>query len=724
MRRLIVIYQLWLVVLIPSASVASGWAVESPAGPITIAPGCSYSKDYAVKARAWAEKHLVGPAKTFWKDKDWGPKAEAYCHEALDAEFSKSWRNGLSLADLAGDAQGFGKTGCDDALTYFFVHRAIYEKTRDWRKAERGLDLAEAVAGARTETPGALICMILQARRTETKERGELLASFDFDLADAIIRSLGDGSYDEESAQVAVRQVGALLENWRQFDDSFAEKFATALNTSSLPEWARLALIGNAEMQKAWNERGDFLAVNVTNQGWKGFAEHLLLAKEALEKSWTLHPECPEAASTMIAVSMGLNEGLATSRKWFDRSITAEFDYVDAYNRMFWAMRPRWGGSLGMMLRFGKACANTRRYDTWVPHFVWQACEWVSSEIESQDASFNDRAMRKAVIETAEGYLNSKAFTPSLHYMAVSRAAVAAWMAHDDALAARALEEVGAKLEKGALAELLTMGHHEDELRTKVKARTGAYGQAVAQIAEAAVFGDTQKHQKLLGEIELAKLSGEAKSFVDQELDHGSYLNKLSTGDWVPVVFRPGLTHCIIASGQWAADDSGALIGVGCYEPWAKLLFGVPVEGKVEVRGEVTVDAPKDCVVKNCYGGGALIGWAPTTGQRFQNAIHAVLLHYPLGENRALIAGSGVMDAPPIIEFNLSAKNSFHLIRADGQFQMTVNGKPVPNELSVRALGSGEQPGLIGLCVERLPFGATARFSNVEMRGIPAAEGH
>ena len=50
---------------------------------------------------------------------------------------------------------------------------------------------------------------------------------------------------------------------------------------------------------------------------------------------------------------------------------------------------------------------------------------------------------------------------------------------------------------------------------------------------------------------------------------------------------------------------------------------------------------------------------------------------------------------------------------------MTVNGK-----LSVRALGSGEQPGLIGLYVERLPFGATVRFSNVEMRGIPAAEGH
>ena len=151
--------------------------------------------------------------------------------------------------------------------------------------------------------------------------------------------------------------------------------------TQWVDPWARLFLSGGRRVDDAWDARGHEFADKVKPEGWKGFSESLALARNDLEASWRARPDRPEAAVSMIEVTMagGAAPG-ETPRLWFDRAVAARLDWMGAYNNMITSLRSRWGGQEGELLAFARECAATRRFDTEVPFQAMNAVEWLESD--------------------------------------------------------------------------------------------------------------------------------------------------------------------------------------------------------------------------------------------------------------------------------------------------------------------------------------------------------
>lgn len=171
-----------------------------------------------------------------------------------------------------------------------------------------------------------------------------------------------------------LQQLERLFSKYDAMHDFFWKELTqTVVDWSKVEPWLGLMVRGINEKKLAWEARGNKVASEVKEEGWKGFTEHLALSRKHLSDAHVLRPELPYAATEMIAVSMGDNQD--DPRMWFDRAVAAQFDYLPAYDALIGALMPRWRGSHEQMDAFGRECLATARFDTKVPtkYFeVWQ----------------------------------------------------------------------------------------------------------------------------------------------------------------------------------------------------------------------------------------------------------------------------------------------------------------------------------------------------------------
>jgi hypothetical protein len=142
----------------------------------------------------------------------------------------------------------------------------------------------------------------------------------------------------------------------------------------------------------------------VSQQGWQGFSQNLVFARNHLVKSWNENPHDPAAAAEMITVCMGESEETETMRTWFDRAVAAEFDYMDAYGKMMSGLRPRWLGSYDDMNAFGRECAATRRYDTRVPYERVVVTLDNAEDQDDQGAEYQNPELANEVLTVLDRY--------------------------------------------------------------------------------------------------------------------------------------------------------------------------------------------------------------------------------------------------------------------------------------------------------------------------------
>lgn len=228
------------------------------------------------------------------------------------------------------------------------------------------------------------------------------------------LASLNDAKtpQDAEALYLTIRygQAGRFLE-------VRCQEMIPVLQQATGPEWLRETLLGEAEIDIAWEGRGSQWGANVTEQGWKIFGEHMELARGHLCKAWQANPAVPWAADKMITVTMaGHGEKGSDERVWFDRAIAAVFDFEDVYEHLIWACRPRWGGSHEQMLAFGAACAATGRYDTRVPSRLFKIIKDVSSEMPDRNAVHRDPEVCRQIVKLQQAMLQNATSESEAHY--------------------------------------------------------------------------------------------------------------------------------------------------------------------------------------------------------------------------------------------------------------------------------------------------------------------
>jgi tetratricopeptide (TPR) repeat protein len=134
-------------------------------------------------------------------------------------------------------------------------------------------------------------------------------------------------------------------------------------------DWLAHMVRGNLAITEAWVGRGNAAASEVTEEGWNIFRERLSYAEQEFEAANRLNADLPEAPANLILTAFQHHER-QQAVEWFQRAIAREFDYPWAYTTMIHFLRPRWYGSEVDQADFGRACLETKRFDTMVPAYV------------------------------------------------------------------------------------------------------------------------------------------------------------------------------------------------------------------------------------------------------------------------------------------------------------------------------------------------------------------
>ncbi|MDB6118019.1 MAG: hypothetical protein JWO08_1800, partial [Verrucomicrobiaceae bacterium] len=348
-------------------------------------------KDFIKEEYNWFRDRLLLPQSKTWGSKMWAADARKFGEAALLATATEVTK-GRTITDMSAAADTLMAAGCDDPLICYLAYKAH----ENWRAGSTALERAAGLL-ADTGMKGAIAALIAGAELQIESTWSYASPKYAALMVAGLKRSLTDGSYAPGDLNTLMRHHLRCLADMKGEDKALILELKDIYAKSSLPEWARLTLEGEADVLAAWRDRGSSTADKVTVPGWKGFAEYLGLAHEALEKAWNLNPGSPHAAARMITVGMGESAPHAELFKWFDRATTAEFDCPMAYSALRSALMPRWGGSYEEMIGLGLASARTQRFNSDVPAVLWTVCEFVARETSNPKQLYAIKEVRDAL---------------------------------------------------------------------------------------------------------------------------------------------------------------------------------------------------------------------------------------------------------------------------------------------------------------------------------------
>ncbi|MCB1276674.1 hypothetical protein [Prosthecobacter sp.] len=683
--------------------------------PIPIRDGAFLEKDFLAEEQAWAHRMLLKPAQEKWQRQPWADEATALVEAAFE-QFAKDHADSNELAPLADRFRELLKKTNEDPLLLELGARALFAEKMDWREGRPLLEKALEQGGLN----GALEMVVIYSRWLVANREGIDTDDLENRWLNAIERTLSDGSYDEATHTVLVRHHVLVLNTINFTRPEPLEHYSRTVDASTLPDWVKFTLRGTAEKHLAWVKRSDSWASEVKDEQWKGFAEHLKSARDLLGKASRLRPDRPEAASTMIGVAMGEGMDPTELRAWFDRSVSAQFDYAPAYKALLYAYRPRWSGSHALMLAFGKACAATKRYDTMVPSQLMVAAMAVTEEIYNPHAVFRHREVQQAMVDMSRGYLEGTVSSPPLmRHLRVSDAAMCAFLADDDALAQKALDAAGPRLHRSTRDRLSEMLMHEDFLRAEVAADNGAYGEAIRAAANPAPKTPLSDIHATFMKIDEKGLSSDAAAYLREAKEITGLQEAVNAGGWVDVHFHKHLTAFYQSEeGDWTVNPDGSLICHGTDHPRSRFVLKVPMEPNVEMKGEIAFDIP-DSVQRSQFGTGfaPMIHWLPTC----TSGVRA-MIYYLGGGSACTKAYCDGNESTPDIPFSLREWNTFSIRAADGKLSYDVNGRTMTSGYDMARLGLETESGMLGFSAYRLPVGTQVRVRNVSIRKITAAD--
>ena len=131
------------------------------------------------------------------------------------------------------------------------------------------------------------------------------------------------------------------------------------LNTRYLkspPHQSAFILRGLYHKNDAWRARGGEYAYAVSDEDRRLFKSRLKLAKKDLEKAYSLDPDDPNSASSMIPVLMGLRYEEEEMETWFQRAIKSDPVTYNPYSKKLQFLNPKWRGTLEKHIKFAEHC--------------------------------------------------------------------------------------------------------------------------------------------------------------------------------------------------------------------------------------------------------------------------------------------------------------------------------------------------------------------------------
>jgi hypothetical protein len=662
--------------------------------------------------RAWIEEKLgAGYDAHGLHDARWDRTARDFVTGTLAAALRL--RSSPDAAQLEAWAAELTAVECNDPL----VLTTLSTNQTDDKLREESLRKAAAGLEAQGYAPGLLFLTRLGMWSQLTSHRSSEADRWAAQAIAALKDEFATGKLSERDYWVwnyfFINGAGETL-----LETKGEQLLAAVDSLSTVEPWFKHRLRGQWEIKQAWEARSSKYANQVSSAGWAGFSKHLKAAREELTESWKLHPEHPAAAELMITVAMGESDHpVEEIRQWFDRAVTARFDYLPAYKSALWALRPRWHGSPEAMQGFGRACAATKRFDTSVPWEYFIANQDIASEWDEPHAFYLERAPYAELRQLCEAYANEPKApeTPVFYYSHLAMIA-AAGKHREDTLSA--LQKIDFQIDPAVarawrtnpvewpFSYLARSGPIKDRVvEAERAAQRGAYSEAIAALGQAAATPELDPASKAYAE---ARIEALQKLVVMESVPWEPYLPP--TGDqeeWTKAGW-------IGVRGKWSLPDAKTLELVSDKTGDTLVHSNIPPGTNYELRGEFEYVSP----VVDRSAPAITMGWPEDHRdvwlsirfQRKQGRGDGIIFAHAFGSDNFFPFHARTNR----VKFLMKVAERHLTVTVDGEKALDTNFRP-PGDVS-------GQPPVLGFGLPGTAQPVTVRFYNVEWRRFEPAK--
>ncbi len=518
-----------------------------------------------------------------------------------------------------------------------------------------------------------------------------------------------DGSFTPADQQ----EIGEILVNgwgYNFFSQNAASVCGIVHNAGPDYKWLALTLDGKREIDEAWAARGSGYSDSVTDEGWRAFHSHLVLAASDLTAAWNLQPGWPLAPDQMMTVSLG-DSGLEDMRLWFDRTTQAQIDYPGAWVEMRWGLRPRWYGSEQAMLDLGVAAIKTGRFDTDVPHKYMDCVYDVESElgVATGQHIYWRSDIWPNIKQMYDGYISASSQKDDLAGWRTSYAVVAYFARHYDV----AREQLEALDWKPRPVNMQDWNVDLSLMPLEVAARTGPLSKQISEAETKRHYGETSAALDLYTQMKDSPDADErTREFVQLRLSELSAEDRLQKGEWISLmpansddpnwVFSFGKVHVL--------PDGAVEVESG---PKGHMLFSrVRAGDDFEVRGqfEVVHSANQN------FQGGIVMGVPDFDGYEWYG--FRLKRHGEEGDSVCFAQGWTRDQIVQHIVLN-DVTNSFDMTFNAGKVTSTVNGVNVFDQAHAPVdLNVPDNNYLIGLGAFNDSPDTIIRYRNIQLRKL------
>ncbi len=256
------------------------------------------------------------------------------------------------------------------------TYRSLEQYWQDNKKQNRSVhQIRQALTGLKTPSWTRMTLIILMRNLTPNDQvrvnRNKLVLSEVMKMADA---GLEKGEGGVHLYNYFFNSVMDAKTDWAEFEQR--------LKPDADP-WLKAMVSAQAAQRRGWAARGGGFADTVSRKSFEVFREELGKARELYYQALKLYPERPNPYICLIDIEKCLNN-VETRIDVFKKLAHSHPDIRPAYYELLWAILPRWGGSLDLMMAFGDECVNTGRNDTIIPvwgfdfygHTAWDSDDW------------------------------------------------------------------------------------------------------------------------------------------------------------------------------------------------------------------------------------------------------------------------------------------------------------------------------------------------------------
>jgi hypothetical protein len=497
------------------------------------------------------------------------------------------------------------------------------------------------------------------------------------------------------------------------------------IEKSKMARWLKEYYKGEKAIELAWKLRGSGYANTVTEEGWQGFYDNLNKARTYLYNSWKANPTVPYAARKMITIIMaGAGIKDLTVRDWFDRSTNACFDDMDSYHAMLYAYTPRWGGSHELMLAFGKACADTRRYDTQVPGILNYAIYLIGSELPCRTELYKDPDTCRRVIDHGKAMVARVKTEPEKHH-ALSYALVRSFLARDYAGAASYNQALKEPILSAAARTFTAYGVLPHEWKAWLELQPHAPTFTQLQRAESAYQkGDLATALPIyqqLSKLSLVTSKEASATLIKQRLAAIAVEQRFATGDWVKLSEEEHKLLWRASSGtEWDASKPGVLTVLN-EKSWltSRIILDarVGLDCEVKARLDNSADLPGTQF-------GCVIGYRPGY-YGYATAVCGITEAKPTKKGAGLVSFCwDTTNANPTVPLDLKRDSSFRVRSHKGTVTLWVDKveiftRPLDDLFDRRnpSQDPGKENHLLGFGGRQFPKGLT-RLKDIEFRKL------